>query len=202
MTHAPASLDRIAAAVEGSGYAIEPAFVPARVVTRLAARAAALDARGALRPGGVGRGDGRRVARAVRGDRIHWLDARTTDAAEQEALAALDALRLALNRRLMLGLFELELHYAIYPTGTGYAPHRDRFRDDDARVLSCVLYLNADWDPKDGGALRLHLGNGATQDVVPTGGTLIAFLSDRFVHEVLAATRERVSLAGWFRRRS
>ena len=33
------------------------------------------------------------------------------------------------------------------------------------------------------------------------GGRLVAFLSDRFEHEVLPATRERMSFTGWFRRR-
>ena len=196
------TLDRIAAAVEARGYAIEHDFVAPALLGRLAARAHALDATGALRPAAVGRGRARTVANAVRGDRIHWLDAQTTEASERAALDAFDALRRALNRNLMLGLFELELHYAIYPPGAGYAPHRDRFRDDDARLLSCVLYLNEAWDGDHGGALRLHVDRGATLDVPPAGGTLVAFLSERFLHEVLPAARTRVSLAGWFRRRA
>jgi hypothetical protein len=39
-------------------------------------------------------------------------------------------------------------------------------------------------------------------DDMARGGTLVVFLSDRFPHEVLPARRERLSLAGWFRRRS
>jgi SM-20-related protein len=68
-------------------------------------------------------------------------------------------------------------------------------------VLSCIVYLNDAWDARDGGALRLHLRGGA-RDVLPVGGTLVAFLSDRVEHEVLAATRERLSVAAWFRRRT
>jgi SM-20-related protein len=30
----------------------------------------------------------------------------------------------------------------------------------------------------------------------------MVFLTERFEHEVLAATRERLSITGWFRRRS
>jgi SM-20-related protein len=37
--------------------------------------------------------------------------------------------------------------------------------------------------------------------VAPVGGTLVAFLSERFHHEVLPARRERYSLTGWFTRR-
>ena len=95
---------------------------------------------------------------------------------------------------------EVEAHYAIYPPGTRYGRHRDRFRDDDARVLSCVLYLNDAWTHDDGGALRLYDGDGAI-DVLPEGGRLVAFLSADFEHEVLPARRERLSIAGWFRRR-
>jgi SM-20-related protein len=35
----------------------------------------------------------------------------------------------------------------------------------------------------------------------PTGGCLVVFLSGEVPHEVLPATRERLSLTGWFRRR-
>ena len=46
-------------------------------------------------------------------------------------------------------------------------------------------------------------GYGGTplRDVLPVAGTLVCFLSDRFDHEVLPATRERLALTGWFRRR-
>jgi SM-20-related protein len=106
---------------------------------------------------------------------------------------------------LQLGAVELELHFAVYPAGGAYAVHVDRFRDADSRVLSLVLYLNEAWNEADGGALRLYLEAGPEApfvDVVPYGGTLVVFLSDRFPHEVLPARRERLSLAGWFRRRA
>jgi SM-20-related protein len=128
----------------------------------------------------------------------------STTASRNEAERALgdwlDDLRLRCNRELLLGLADVEAHYAIYPQGARYARHRDRFRDDDARVLSCVLYLNEAWTSEDGGALRLYTEEG-TVDITPLGGTFVAFLSADFEHEVLPARRERVALAGWFRRR-
>ena len=114
-------------------------------------------------------------------------------------LAMLDELRVAANRRLFLGLAEAEAHYARYAPGTGYARHRDRFRDSDARVLSLVAYLNDDWGGNDGGALRLHLADGAV-DIAPLGATAVCFRSE-LEHEVLPAARERLSIAAWFRRR-
>jgi SM-20-related protein len=129
-----------------------------------------------------------------------WFDDTALSPAQQAYWDAMQTLREALNRRLLLGMETLEAHYALYPAGAGYARHRDRFRDNDARVLSSVVYLNRGWRADDGGALRLHLPDGTT-DVAPVGGTLVLFLSDEIEHEVLPARRERLSIAGWFRRR-
>ena len=47
----------------------------------------------------------------------------------------------------------------------------------------------------------MYLKDGVEYDVVPSGGSLVVFLSGEVPHEVLPATRERLSLTGWFRRR-
>ena len=73
--------------------------------------------------------------------------------------------------------------------------------DDDRRAVSAVFYLNSDWLPEQGGALRLYLADGRELDVLPEAGTLVVFLSADLPHEVLPATRERLSLTGWLRRR-
>ena len=172
------------------------------LVTALAEEARALRAAGAFRAAGVGAE--RRRAPELRGDEILWLDPSAPSAAQRPVLDRLEALRHELNRECLLGLFELEAHFAVYPPGAGYPTHVDRLRDDDTRVLSIALYLNADWRAEDGGALRLYLeaaGRAPYADIAPVGGTLVAFLSERFPHAVLPARRERLSLAGWFRRR-
>jgi SM-20-related protein len=193
--------DAIGQGLAGDGRVVVPGFVADDLVRRLRARARTLDRDGRFAPAGVGRA-GARVERIdIRGDRIAWLDPSSTHAAERELAAALDDVRLAANRALALGAFDGEFHYAIYPPGAGYARHRDRFRDDDARVLSCIVYLNLGWRDGDGGHLRFHDGDGASTDVRPGGGTLVAFLADRHEHEVLPARRERMSISGWFRRR-
>ena len=154
---------------------------------------------GELAPAATGRGAGRTLQPALRGDRTLWLDDPRCGAAAGAFLATLDALRIALNQRLFLGLAETEAHYARYAPGSGYARHRDRFRDNDARVVSLVAYLNDDWNEADGGALRLHFEHGAI-DIPPLGGTAVCFRSE-LEHEVLPAMRERLSIAAWFRRR-
>jgi SM-20-related protein len=161
-----------------------------------------LQAEGALAQAAIGRNDGRSLRDDIRADRTRWLDDPRCGPAAGVFLERLDALRIALNRRLFLGLDEVEAHYAAYPPGGGYARHRDRFRDSDARVVSLVTYLNEDWEADDGGALRLHFeedGGGETCiDIAPTRGS-VCFLSE-LEHEVLPARRERLSIAAWFRR--
>lgn len=171
-----------------------------------------LQSLGVLSPAAVGRGDGRALHSGMRADATCWLDDPRCGDAARTLLARLDTVRTILNRTLFLGLVECEAHYAAYPAGGGYARHRDRFRDSDARAVSWVSYLNVDWNRDDGGALRMHLDGGGvdgsevdgdqagatTVDVLPAGGSL-CFLSE-LEHEVLPARRERLSIAGWFRR--
>jgi SM-20-related protein len=189
------------AGIGARGYAEVRDASPAAVIAPLRQRALALNAAGALRPAAVGRARSRREHAALRGDRIAWLDDQPRNSAEQAALALFEDVRRAGNLELLLGLFSFESHYAFYPPGASYARHRDRFRDDDRRVLSCVLYLNDGWTRAEGGALRLHLKGSPPHDVLPEGGTLVAFLSAEFEHEVLPATRDRLALTGWLLQR-
>ena len=184
------------------GYAVVPGAAPRPLVRALRERAREVHALGGFTQARVGRAEGRAQRQDIRGDRIAWLDPSAPAPAEASLFAWLEQLRTACNRELMLGLAEIEAHYAIYPPGASYARHRDRFRDDDARVLSCVLYLNENWRAEDGGALQLFPPDAAPLTVHPQGGTLVAFLSADFDHEVLPAKRERMALTGWYRRRA
>jgi SM-20-related protein len=170
------------------------------LLAELRARCLELHAAGDLHPAKIGRGENERLAPEVRGDFISWVQAPERDA-EQRLLAKLDDLRAALNRALMAGLEDYQGHFAIYPRGAGYARHFDRLVGTDVRAISAALYLNDDWLPEHGGYLRIYTGGGRSEDVMPQGGRLVAFLSDRFEHEVLPAMRERMSFTGWFRRR-
>ena len=114
----------------------------------------------------------------------------------------METLRVALNRGLFLGLDEYESHFAFYTPGASYKQHRDRFRHDDSRTVSVIVYLNTDWLPEHGGALRLHPEGLNTQDISPVGSRITVFLSADMLHEVLPATRDRLSLTGWFKRRA
>ncbi len=191
----------ICAAIERRGWAVEAAFLPETAIAALRTEAHRRDAAGAFHVAGVGRGANRVERSDIRGDRILWLDEHSRCAAEVPLWEALASLRDALNEAFFLGLDSFEGHYALYPPGAFYRRHRDRFRDDDARVISCVLYLNEDWSARDGGALRMHLDDGE-RDILPAGGTLACFVAEQFEHEVLPSARERLAVTGWFRRRA
>jgi SM-20-related protein len=151
----------------------------------------------------------------LRGDNIAWLDEGDPHPAIQHYFALLNQVKLAVNRHLMLGLDSVETHFAIYPAGSsGYATHIDQFlsqhpQSSAPRALSTITYLNELWPTEAGGALRLYLQQHELApdkdaqhiDIAPVGGRLVLFLSARFWHEVLPATRSRISVTGWFKTR-
>jgi SM-20-related protein len=197
-----AAIAQVCQGIAANGHAVVADFLPAPHVAALAAEAGRRAATGEFGPAGIGHGERRAERSDIRGDRIVWLDEHALSSLERALWNALDALRVALNRVTFLGLFTFEGHYALYSPGAFYRRHRDVFLDDDTRVLSCVLYLNEAWTATDGGALRIHLSKTESRDVTPVGGTLVCFLAERYEHEVLPAKRERLSMTGWFRRRS
>jgi len=182
------------------GWSVQRAFLPSHETLRLAEECRRREAEGAMVPAAVGRGEGQLVHEGIRGDHILWLEPGQS-AASDLYLQLMDGLRQQLNRELYLGLEEFECHFAVYPPGAFYKTHLDRFRDDDSRSVTAVLYLNPDWQPAHAGELRMHLADGSQLDVPPLAGNLVVFLSGDFPHEVLVTQADRLSLTGWFRRR-
>jgi SM-20-related protein len=191
----------LASALEARGWAVTDDWLPTSLTARLREDCRRLAESHELRLAAIGAGVERQVRTDIRGDLVQWLED-TASQAGLEYRQRLEALRVALNRRLMLGLFEFEGHFAAYPPGTFYARHLDRFRDGGARVVSVVAYLNPDWVADDGGHLRLYLDEENAVDIAPEFGRVVAFWSDRFHHEVLLAQRWRYSITGWLRRRT
>jgi len=154
---------------------------------------------------GIGHHQDYQQQSTIRGDRIGWLDDLPSTIAISAYQQRLQQLQTALNRQLYLGLDHFEGHLASYAPGRGYQRHYDQFHDSDARVVTTILYLNPDWQPADGGLLRLwpapQQAPNQVIDIAPIGGRLVIFLSDRYPHQVLPAAAPRFSLTGWFRRR-
>jgi len=198
------SFERIAESIRIAGWIALADFIGPQTIHALREECRRLAASGAMRRAAVGKSANRRVREDLRSDEIFWLDEAQATESQMQCLTHFEQVRLALNRRLQLGLFEFECHYARYAPGAFYRRHYDRFHGDGQRILSSVLYLNSNWSSGDGGELRLHVGDAQCPghvDLCPAGGTLVLFLSDRFAHEVLPARRERLSLTGWFKAR-
>lgn len=189
--------------IADQGYVIIDQFLPTDTIKTLAAEAKSLHEQGQTRRALTGKKSGEKPDN-MRGDFIHWVDEANPTATQQQYLQCMEELRTGLNQHLYLGLCDLEAHFAVYPPGAAYRRHLDQFNGDSKRQVSCILYLNNHWLVEDGGQLRLYLDESDTPqhvDIQPEGGRLVAFLSGRFWHEVLPATRERISLTGWFRTR-
>jgi len=199
--HETRLLQEITTQLAERDWAVQEGFLEHLHVRRLRAEADSLRTAGRFRAGGIGQGAEQRID--IRGDQLLWLEPDLAPLAWQLLRSELETLRLAVNAATFLGLHEFEGHYAAYPPGAFYARHLDRFREDNQRVVSVVLYLNDAWPAADGGELKLYPeGARETVAVAPRGGTLVCFLSERVPHEVLPARRLRLSLAGWFRRRA
>lgn len=185
-------------ALHAQGYVVIADVFPPEWITAWFVYLKALEP-ARFRRAGVGRGDEHQLNRFVRGDEICWVS--PADVPLQAWFQWVDELRLALNRRLFLGLFDFECHFARYPRGSFYRRHVDAFRGHQrSRVLSAVLYLTPGWQPGDGGELVLYdAADQPVTRVAPGAGRLVLFLSEQFPHEVLPTRRTRYSLTGWYR---
>lgn len=196
------AFERIADELYAQGFCVCAGFLAPANVSALRAEAQMTQAD--FRAAGIGRDSALQRDAAVRSDQIRWLDPQAP--AQRAFLAAMENLRQVLNGQLQLGLFDYEAHFAHYAAGAFYRRHLDTFAGGDVRkprrVLSTVVYLNAEWRSDDGGELVLYdVNERELTRVPPLGGTAVIFLSEEFPHEVLPANRERYSIAGWMRRR-
>lgn len=173
-------------------------FLEPGLVDSLRGEVYALRATSAMQRARIGRAQGRRRDVATRGDWIHWLDGASE--AQRALLSRLDMLRVQVNRSLLLGLFDTEAHFALYPPGTQYVRHLDAFQSRNHRRLSLVVYLNRHWRTRDGGELAIYDPQGVERERIrPAAGTLVVFLSRRVSHAVLPTRRWRASIAAWMR---
>jgi SM-20-related protein len=146
----------------------------------------------------IGHGTSREVNDQERRDETHWLDRGDSNPAQDALWLKCDELKAAFNEFLYLGLSSFEGHYSNYPVGGFYKRHLDSSVGTNHRMVSLIIYLNADWVASDGGKLRIYDKDSYT-DVSPIGGTLVCFLSHESEHEVLINHEPRASFTGWFR---
>ncbi len=193
--------DRLATGLTEHDFAIDREFLSHDQCELIRLDFLRLQSQGAFSQAGIGHAHEHGVDLQVRRDQVFWFPEVPASLAQELLCVRFQALKAALNERLLLGLWSFEGHYAAYDKGGFYQRHRDSFRGDDSRVISTILYLNESWQDSDGGQLRLFLKNGSL-DIVPNEGTLVCFLSHLVEHEVLPAQAPRRSFAGWFKKRN
>ena len=184
------------------GYAVLDHFLSDEEVQAILDVMAGYREAGDFKKAGIGQADNFQVDRSQRGDLIRWIEPERAREPTQVYLDRMRELMQYINRTCFLSLKDFEFHFTVYPVGTFYKRHLDQFKHDDHRKLSVICYLNFDWQPGDGGQLRMYLpmkkGEHAV-DVLPQAGRLVCFRSDLLEHEVLNTARERKSLTGWLR---
>lgn len=194
-------LDRLEALQE-QGYVVLDDFLPADTARGLLKSARAKKDDGLFHAAGIGQGSDHQVIKKIRGDEVLWWETPLPGSSESVLSNRLDELKQAINREWFLGIWEWEGHYACYPPGAFYEKHVDPFQKDDSRILSTIYYLNAEWQPEDGGQLVIYPENQPQGlRIEPKANRLVVFFSDQLAHEVLETRRARWSVTGWFKKR-
>lgn len=191
-----ASFDQMADNLAESGYAVSDDFLTSQEIDSILQLDEFKERLLHFRKAGIGKQQEKQINESIRGDFIHWIDKVNASEPLKVYLDKAQSLITSLNQNLFLSLKDFEVHMTIYPQGSFYKRHLDQFKADDHRKLSLILYLNRDWKEEEGGQLRIHLPQGA-KDIFPMAGRLVCFRSDTIEHEVLPASRERLSLTGW-----
>ena len=187
--------DSVADGLAGPGYCVVDQFLSQTEVKSILDLNVFHASESSFRKAGIGKSKDLQINEAIRGDYIQWIDKTEAPPAVDVYLKRIDEMIAFLNRTLFLSLKDFEVHFTKYPVGTFYKRHLDQFKKDDHRKLSVICYLNENWQPSEGGNLRLHMDQ--VVDIYPNAGRMVCFRSDQIEHEVLAATRERLSLTGW-----
>src|SRR5688572_20718798 len=179
-------------------YAVVEDFIPGEIIAQLHSTILSRLAKGQMKQAGIGQQQSFQKNPDIRKDLISWIEEKNAGAGEKYFLDHIRNFANYLNQTCYTGINAIECHYAYYDTGSFYKRHRDQFRSDSGRRYSLVTYLNQDWSPADGGQLVLY-PEGREILIEPLGGRAVFFKSDAIEHEVLAATKPRLSIAGWLK---
>ncbi|KAA0702359.1 Egl nine -like protein 2 [Triplophysa tibetana] len=142
----------------------------------------------------------------IRGDQIAWVEGNEPGCENIGCLMAhIDEaiMRSAANGQLGNRVINgrTKAMVACYPgNGTGYVRHVDN-PNSDGRCITCIYYLNKDWDVKvHGGLLQLYPeGRNVVANIEPSFDRLLIFWSDRRnPHEVKPAFATRYAITVWY----
>ncbi|GAA6214007.1 egl nine homolog 1 [Lates japonicus] len=144
------------------------------------------------------------TSKDIRGDKITWIEGREAGCEKIRFLMSrMDDLIRHCNGK--LGNYTIngrtKAMVACYPgDGTGYVRHVDN-PNGDGRCVTCIYYLNKDWNAKEHGGLLRIFPEGKAQfaDIEPKFDRLLLFWSDRRnPHEVQPAFATRYAITVWY----
>ncbi|MGL6028883.1 MAG: 2OG-Fe(II) oxygenase [Legionella sp.] len=184
------------------GFYICDEFLQPADYQALRLQAEDLYAKGLFRSARIGRNLHNQRNEQIRSDEICWLEEDTGNQALAAYLEQTTLIATQLNQELFLSLAEFETHFALYQPGTFYKKHLDQFAATKTRKISCVYYLNDDWQASWGGQLILYnREDEVLAEVNPQGNRFICFNSE-LPHEVKQTNSARYSLTGWMKTRA
>lgn len=189
-------------AIATQGYHLIDDFLEEQDYLALLNQAKELNQQGLFQQAKIGSQINTTLNEQIRSDAIYWLDEAPLSSAINRYMQAIQTLANSLNQSLYLGLFDFETHFAVYQPGAFYKKHVDQFATKKTRRISCVYYLNPDWDQTMGGELRLYdKEDQVLATVLPEGNRLICFSSE-LPHEVCKTRATRYSITGWLKTRN
>lgn len=145
-------------------------------------------------------------SRNIRGDQIAWVEGR------EPGCESIGALMAHIDEAVMYSAANGQLGdcvingrtkgmVACYPgNGAGYVRHVDN-PNGDGRCITCIYYLNKNWDvKKQGGMLQIYPeGKNVVASIEPLFDRLLIFWSDRRnPHEVKPAYATRYAITVWY----
>ncbi|RLN58603.1 hypothetical protein BBJ28_00009104 [Nothophytophthora sp. Chile5] len=167
----------------------------------------------------VGAGENIRNDRTVRGDRIHWIktprnldtpakDEEATNPAILHLRKQVESLVYALKKVSpeldLRNVTSTQFAIFVYTYSTAQKDERGASSNDGlVRLVTCVYYLNEQWEPEHAGHLRVHLKGSpllpaSHWDVPPKLDTLVVFRSLDVEHEVMPTYHERMAVTIWY----
>lgn len=195
-------LESVVQKLSENGYVVLHEFFTAGLAESLSEELEKVWSDAGFREAGIGVGDNWRIRKDIRSDWVRWLDAdKDTTEAIQKYFRKIEIIRKACNRYGYLGLREYEAHLAVYPEGSHYERHLDQFVNSPQRAITCILYLNRNWNSSLGGDLVIY--NEKEEEIEriqPEMGRFVLMESKRVLHEVTETRRFRKSITGWLKR--
>ena len=147
---------------------------------------------------GIGNNSVQNHDKLIRNDKIYWLDRSHNNPFEINFFELMDSFVSHLNSTCYTGITGYEFHYTMYEKGSFYKKHLDQFKNNKSRAYSMIMYLNVDWEAKDGGELCIYHPD-YVQIIAPQNGKCVFFKSSELEHEVLMTNAPRLSITGWLK---